>query len=363
MREENGRELDLDCKNVKLSIIIPVYNTQIYLEKCLESVINAVEGIEDKVEALIINDGSTDQSGEIIRRYCEKYSGWMRYYDKPNGGLSDVKNYGLERANGEYIIFLDSDDYIDSAMYKKMLKKAEEENADVVVCDIKLVYDNGADEQIWPCTVSAREDTFSQVIDMSMMPASWNKIVKRELYNGLSFPVGLNNEDVAVTPIVLARANKIAIVNDVYYNYYQRSGSIQNSSFSEKRFVILKTTKLCFERLEGIDALKIEKIKGSLYMHQVLSLAYYLIRVEKFARRYTLLKVYMSEIQEKFPDIWSNAEVREALTWEGRRMRMFRKGSYFLLKRKQYFMTCVFWSICNIGRGLYVKISGKSIQV
>ncbi len=356
MREESGRELDLDCKNIKLSIIIPVYNTQAYLEKCLDSVVVAVSGIERQVEVLIVNDGSTDNSLDIIKKYCEQYGEWMRYSDKKNGGLSDVKNYGLQRVSGEYVIFLDSDDYVDPSMYKKMLEKAEEKNADVVVCDIKLVYDNDQPEQIWSCIVASREDVFSQVIDMSMMPASWNKIVKRELYDGLTFPVGLNNEDVAVTPIVLARANKIAAVNDVYYNYYQRSGSIQNSSFSEKRFVILKTVKLCFERLEGVDASKIEKIKGSLYMHQVLSLAYYPIRTEKFKRRYELLKKYMSGANDLFPDIWENAEVKEALTWEGHRMRIFRKGSYFFLKRRCYFLTSVFWAICNGARAFYIKL-------
>ena len=90
MREESGRELDLDCKNIKLSIIIPVYNTQAYLEKCLDSVVVAVSGIERQVEVLIVNDGSTDNSLDIIKKYCEQYGEWMRYSDKKNGGLSDV---------------------------------------------------------------------------------------------------------------------------------------------------------------------------------------------------------------------------------------------------------------------------------
>ncbi len=346
----------MDCKK-KLSIIIPVYNTQNYLEKCLDSVAEAVSGIEDIVEALIINDGSTDNSLDIIENYCCKYKEWMRFYNKQNGGLSDVKNYGLRRAVGEYIIFLDSDDYVDDSLYKSMLSQADRENADVVVCDVKLIFD-GSQNQVWSCTVDVREDVFAQVIDMPMMPASWNKIVRRELYDGLFFPVGKNNEDVSVTPLVLARAKKISIVHGVFYNYYQRSGSIQNSNFSEKRFVILDTTNLCLARMrdianEKIGDEKIEKIKGSLYVHQVLALAHYPIRAEKFLRRYILLSKYMRQVQRLFPDIWQNWEVKESLTWEGRRMRIFRKGSYHLLKRRMYFLTAVFWTLCNKARGVY----------
>lgn len=337
----------MDCKKLKLSIIIPVYNTQPFLEKCLDSVVRAVDGIEDCVEVLVINDGSTDDSGKIIEKYCNSYSLWMKSYQKPNGGLSDVKNYGLERAQGEFIIFLDSDDYVDAPMYKNMLNKAEEEAADVVVCDIRLVYDDETQNRVWPCAVTSRAGTFAQVMDMSMMPASWNKIVKKKLYQGLTFPVGLNNEDVAVTPIVLARAEKIAVINEAYYNYYQRSGSIQNSSFDERRFVILKTSKLCVERLNGIDKEKQEQIKGSVYLHQILGIAFYPIRVEPFKRRYPLLKEYMTQIKELFPDIWDNSEIKEFVHWEGLYMRIFRRISCVLLKHGCYRLTCIFWSLSN----------------
>ena len=260
----------MDYKNIQLSIIIPVYNTEPFLRKCLQSVVTAVDGIEELVEVLIINDGSPDNSAIIIDEFCEKYGTWMKQFTKPNGGLSDVKNYGLERANGKYIIFLDSDDYIEPEMYKDMLKKIDEEAADVVVCDIRLTYDDETKNKIWPCAIETRNGEFAKVMDMSMMPASWNKIVKKDLYNGLTFPVGLNNEDVAVTPIVLARAKKIAIIHKAYYNYYQRTGSIQNSKFNEKRFVILKTSKMCMDRITGLSDEKIEIIKGSIYLHQVL---------------------------------------------------------------------------------------------
>lgn len=343
----------LDSNKVKLSIIIPVYNTEKYLRKCLNSVVAAVDGIEKVVEVLIINDGSPDNSELIITEFCGKYK-WMHSFKKDNGGLSDVKNFGLMRAKGTYVIFLDSDDYVEPGMYRDMLEQGEKEEADIIICDIKLVYDDPSKNTVWPCAISSREGTFAQVMDMSMMPASWNKMVKRNLYAGLEFPVGLNNEDVAVTPIVLARAKTIITIDKPFYNYYQRTGSIQNSSFNEKRFVILQTTKLCMDRLMEVEADKAEIIKGSLYLHQVLSMAFYPIRYEAFERRYKLLKLYMTQVEILFPDIWDNYEIKEFQTWETIHMQMYRKISCQLLKRKCYYLTCIFWSIYAVCKEKYI---------
>lgn len=347
----------MGCSEMKLSIIIPVYNMQAYLERCLDSVVAALDGLKYTAEVLIINDGSTDRSAQIIAEYCEKYS-YMHQYDKKNGGLSDVKNYGLERATGEYVIFLDSDDYVDPEMYKSMMDRLEEEQADVVVCDLEMTFDDPTLNEIHPCTVSSREDIFAQVIDMTMMPASWNKIVCRELYHGLTFPVGKNNEDVAVTPIVLARAKKIAVVNKPFYKYYQRTGSIQNSSFNEKRFVILETGYLCTERIkkEHMDSRKEELIKGSVYLHQVLSLALYPIRREKLQKRYPMLKKYMLRLEELFPDLWDNFEIKEFVHWDTPMIQLSRRISVFLLKKKLYLLLSLFWTPCNILYDLEVKI-------
>ena len=347
MKEERGRKSVLDYK-YDLSIIIPVYNTSQYLKKCLDSVVAAVNKCKNrKIEILIINDGSTDNSDEIIKEYCKKNSFMKRYY-KENGGLSDVKNYGLERTGGKYVIFLDSDDYVEPDMYEEMLNKAEEEKADVVVCDLELVYDDASRNGYHSCTVPRDADMFAQVIDMTMMPASWNKIVKRELYDGLTFPKRKNNEDIAVTPIVLGRAKKIAVVHKAFYKYYQRTGSIQNSTFNEKRFVILETSKLCVDRIKIFDKEKQELIKGSVYLHQVLSLALYPIRREKFFTRYNMLKKYMTRVDELFPDIWDNFEIKEFVHWDAIWIQWSRRITVALLKAKKYYILSIFWTFCNV---------------
>lgn len=349
----------MDYNDMKLSVIVPVYNTSAYLEKCLYSVVDAVSCVREQTEVLVINDGSTDGSQEIIDHFCEKYPQYFIGHYKKNGGLSDVKNYGLQQARGKYVIFLDSDDYIEKSMYQEMLQMAETEDADVVVCDIRLVYDDAAKNEVRPCAVKSGKDTFSQVIDMSMMPASWNKLARRELYEGLTFPVGKNNEDVAVTPIVLARAKKICVIAKPFYNYYQRAGSIQNGCFSEKRFVILETAKLCDERIQELDHEKQEKIRGSIYLHQILALPFYPIREERFIRRYLLLKKYMQRVYELFPLIWENFEIKEFLSWENRYIRFYRRVSVRLLKCRWYCLTAVFWSVINIGFDFYLKDKKK----
>ena len=222
-----------------LSIIVPVYNTEKYLAKCLDSIIQALEKVEIKTEVLVINDGSTDNSKIVIEKYKNEHPQLIAAYDKPNGGLSDVKNFGLDHAKGEFISFIDSDDFVDPEMFYDMMNGIMNSSADAAVCDIKLVYDDKT-ERVWPCTNSAKTDAFEAVIDMPMMASSCNKIIRKSLFDGIYFPKGINNEDIAVTPIVLGRTSKIVIINKPYYNYYQRSGSIQNGEFNERRFAILQ---------------------------------------------------------------------------------------------------------------------------
>lgn len=337
--------------NKKLSIIIPVYNTEKYLKKCLDSVVAA---IDERMEVLIINDGSPDNSEDIILKYVEQYPTLFSYYKKQNGGLSDVKNYGLERAKGDFVIFLDSDDFVESNMYRDMLRTAKNKHADVVICDIYMDYEENIPQRIVSCQNNRRGTTYYKVLDTWMMPASWNKMVKRTLYEGLDFPKGLNNEDVCVTPVVLARADNIVIMSKPYYHYLQRSGSIQNSTFNEKRFVILDTVKLALERMKSENIEKQKQLKNTLYLHQVISMAMYPIReVDNFQERKRLLTLFMNRTYDLFPDIMEVESLQELVHWGNILMRIYRKISLKLLEKRKYSATCCFWSICNIGFRLF----------
>ena len=124
---------------IKVSIIVPAYNVEQYIEKCLQSLVNQTL---EEIEIIVVNDGSTDKTKQKIQQFIDKYPQKMKCYDKPNGGLSDARNYGLPYAQGKYIGFIDSDDYVELNMFEEMYKKAEEEKSDMVECDFIWEYPN-----------------------------------------------------------------------------------------------------------------------------------------------------------------------------------------------------------------------------
>lgn len=316
-------EEEIDCLNIPwkevlqkskvkdkvlLSIIIPVYNTEPYLRKCLDSVLLK---IPSKTEIIIVNDGSPDHSEEIISEYEKKYPKIIHGYKKKNGGLSSAKNFGLKKAQGRYLVYLDSDDFVNPNMYEVMLKKALLLDADLVYCDIFELFEDGS-KMFFSMKNYEREDEKFQLIDTSLMAASWNKLCKRELFEGLQYPEGLNNEDIAISPILFERAQKIAHIDSPFYYYLQRSGSIQNSGFNEKRFVIFDTAKLCFDKLEKMNAKYIEEIKGSIYTHQLLGLLIYVIAKQPRKVRKKYYEMFCDRMNE-FEDFASNQYVIEYL--------------------------------------------------
>ena len=125
---------------IKVSVIVPVYNVDKYLRKCLDSLVNQTL---KEIEIIVINDGSTDGSQRIIDEYQNTYPDIIRGFIKSNGGLSDARNYGLPFCRGEYIGFVDSDDYVDKRMYELMYTKASEDDSDMVTCDYYMVYGEG----------------------------------------------------------------------------------------------------------------------------------------------------------------------------------------------------------------------------
>ena len=125
---------------IKVSVIVPVYNVEKYLEKCLDSLVNQTL---KEIEIIIVNDGSPDNSHKIIDKYTKKYKN-IKAYLKENGGLSDARNYGLKKASGEYIAFLDSDDFVKEDMYQKMYEKAKSGNFDMIVCDLNYKSENSS---------------------------------------------------------------------------------------------------------------------------------------------------------------------------------------------------------------------------
>lgn len=213
---------------MKLSIIVPVYNVELYLEKCLNSLVKQTLDPED-YEIIVVNDGSPDQSQRIIDEYQNKYP-WVKGFVKENGGLSDARNFGLTKAQGKYVAFVDSDDYVDCSMYEKLLAKAESSQFDMVVCDFVEVYDDHVSRG-YSCV---QEDLLgTETIKKAMCdfyPSAWNKIYKRELFDKVKFKKNIWFEDVECLYRLFPLIQSIGVVHEAFYYYVQRNGSISKSS-------------------------------------------------------------------------------------------------------------------------------------
>ena len=207
---------------MKVSVVTAVYNGEAYLEKCLDSLINQTL---DDIEIIVVNDGSTDGSQEILERYMAK-SDRLKCYTKENGGAADARNYGLRFAVGEYVGYVDSDDFVDLGMYEVLYKKAKEIDADIVECNLHHTFDDGEDVEVIEHYYDRKDLLkFGRYV-------VWNKIYKREwlIKTGARFPAGLIYEDVEFVAMLIPYIGSYAYVDIAPVHYVQRKSSVNNST-------------------------------------------------------------------------------------------------------------------------------------
>ncbi|WP_321826999.1 glycosyltransferase [Maribacter dokdonensis] len=212
-----------------VSIIVPIYNVESYLPKCLNSIISQSY---TKLEIILVNDGSTDGCLTICNNYKEK-DARIIVIDKENGGLSDARNKGIDFANGEYLSFVDSDDYIHPKMIETMAQMTISEEADIVICGHYKVYDSETTEAIrgdGSIYVYKKEEALKKILeDVDINSFAWDKIYKKELFLNLRYPVGRIFEDTAFTYKVFEKAKKIVQLNNPFYYYLMRENSLSNT--------------------------------------------------------------------------------------------------------------------------------------
>ncbi|MBE5958646.1 MAG: glycosyltransferase family 2 protein [Lachnospiraceae bacterium] len=222
-----------------ISIIVPVYKVEKYLNKCVDSVLN--QTFTD-FELILVDDGSPDKCPKICDDYAQKDNRIVVIHKK-NGGLSDARNSGLEIAKGEFIAFLDSDDYAASDMYEKLYKQITENNADMAICNYIHVEEteDGIKElekyQV-PCNKSYNREQFIEELLKEhggyFVPV-WNKLYRKYLFEGLRFPKGKINEDEFVIHHIVQKCNKIICISDKLHYYLHREGSIMTNNNWVKR--------------------------------------------------------------------------------------------------------------------------------
>lgn len=293
----------------KVSVIIPVYNTEKYLKACLESVVHQTL---QELEILLINDGSTDSSLEIMEYYQGQYPERIRVITKENGGQATARNLALPLCTGEYIGFVDSDDYIEPEMYEKMYNRALETDADYVECDYVNVRINEKGEQVRIADYGSRVREYTSRKDMFLDPmlAPWNKLYRAELLqkSGVTFPEGLIYEDTAFCLKALSFIRKFAFVPGKYVIHFYRGGSTMNQKKYQKTadiFSVLQDVILFYDsiglRQEYCEELEYEIVK--------ILLCSSMMRISKIPdaglRKQFCIKTWQM-IQKEFPNYKKN---------------------------------------------------------
>lgn len=220
----------------KISVIVPIYNVEKYIKRCLKTI--QAQTFKD-FEVLLIDDDSPDRSAEIAEEFCKKDKRF-RLFHKENGGLSDARNYGLERARGEFISFIDSDDYIHKNFLEVMYRECVDNDADMSYCRFKYSYFNTGLTLPMPFSakkeVMKKEDALNILIkDNYLHSYAWNKLYRATLFteNDITYP-DMYFEDIATSGRLLYHANRIAISDKYLYYYMKRFGSIMSTMNAEK---------------------------------------------------------------------------------------------------------------------------------
>ena len=205
----------------KISVIVPVYNGEKDIERCLFSLLNQTL----PVDIIVVDDGSSDKTNEIVNKIANEHAGLIHYYYKENGGISTTRNCGVEHVETEYFGFLDSDDYVEPEMYATMLTEIEKNNSDICICNFLWVYEK-SNKLAKDIGYKDKHDLLSR-----MFATLWNKLYRTNWFNetGIKFPNGLRYEDASVLYRLVLHMNKVCYVDQAFVNYVQRPGSITHT--------------------------------------------------------------------------------------------------------------------------------------
>lgn len=319
----------------KVSVIVPVYNVEKFLKRCLNSLVN--QTLKD-IEIIIINDGSKDNSQAIIDEYKAKYPDIIKAYYVENGGVAKARNYALNYVTGEYIGFVDSDDYVSEEMYEKLYNKAIEKNADIVCCNYYRVIDN--EKFILKKFGNSRIDK-DELFDKSVyeanllfdeVPYLWNKIFKAEIIknNNFKFYDDLRiYEDFMFTYQAFSKANKISRIEEGMYYYMVSRESSLTYFLTEKRFDLFKVTERLINYYKEIGRYK--EVEEALF-YAVLKHIYVIF--EKRTRKGE------KKLKKKY--------INTAFDFLNKNFPMWKKDMYFELqnKDKKLYRSKLYWKLC-----------------
>lgn len=241
----------MNIKEPLISVILPVYNIEEYLEKCMDSLYVQTYG---NLEFVVVDDGSREQCS----RLCDDLTAQdnrVAVYHKPNGGLSDARNYGIQRAKGEYLTCVDPDDYVDKDYIEYLYSLIEQSQTQISVCQHRVVYsgrvkDYGStnDPQVLDAKECIERMLYHDVIDTS----AWAKLYHKSLFNCIHYPTGRIYEDIATTYKLFMEGQRVAVGYESKYNYIVRGDSIVNNQFSKKKLDLIDMTDAMAEDVVSV---------------------------------------------------------------------------------------------------------------
>lgn len=228
-------------ENVPLiSVIVPVYKVEPYLDKCVSSIVNQTY---KNLEIILVDDGSPDNCGTMCDAWNQRDSR-IRVIHKENGGLSDARNAGMAIATGELMGFVDSDDYISPDMYQVLYEHMMEDDSDIAACGVEMVWEDGTPPRMLTpsgrCVLNTQEAVRAIIEESALKQPVWYKLYKTALIRDIPFAVGKYHEDVFWSYQAIGLAKRVSVFDTPCYRYTQRSGSIMGASFSAKRLDALE---------------------------------------------------------------------------------------------------------------------------
>jgi glycosyltransferase involved in cell wall biosynthesis len=222
-----------------ISVIVPVYNVEKYLDRCISSIINQTY---QNLEIILVDDGSSDNCPAMCDKWAMKDSR-IRVIHKQNGGLSDARNAGMKIATGEYVGFVDSDDYISPHMYQFLLERMNVDNSDIAICGVEMLWENNSFTKMLTSSgnflLNTQEALLAIVEESKIKHPVWNRLYKAKCLSNIFFPVGKTHEDAFWSYKVIANAKLITVLDCPCYFYLQRPSSIMGQQYSDKRLDLL----------------------------------------------------------------------------------------------------------------------------
>lgn len=323
-------------KERKISIIVPVYGVENYLDQCIWSI---VDQTYQNLEIILVDDGSMDNCPALCDAW-EKKDNRIKVIHKKNGGLSDARNAGISYATGELIGFVDGDDYLDCKMYELLLEKLNQTDSDIAVCGVQMFWEDRSETQLLTKQgeiVLENADAMRALLEETWLKQPvWNKLYKREVVAGILFEKGKYHEDVFWSYQMIARAKRVCVFDTPCYFYRQRNDSIMGVKFSVKRLDALEAMS---QRINFLKNTYPDLVCGEMASY------YFGCIYDMQAAMRSCKKKELNEIRECLkPHI-----EQSILTYDAFNQMPFKQKVWYVLSRINFDLTCRLRNCLKVG--------------